>query len=357
MTKAFATKTPLLETAAKDSIKNIISVQYDEIFHNDYTVTFDRDMREAQQEAFLKKNADYIDEALFLNALSVDVHTGTQIKSVNMIVADPADPIADFITLKDGDRLLDYPTDGSCIINKNLGENLKLTVGYTLTVYDRDMREMELTITALCENHVYNYVYIDLDTYRGAWGHPEINTAYVIGHRDADGVLEDPRADGAELMNARHVASVSITQDMRDRVSNMMASLDYVIILIMVCAGALAFIVLYNLTNINITERVREIATIKVLGFYDSETNRYVFRENIILTTLGTLLGIPMGMLLHAYVMGQIKIDLMCFDVRVAPLSYLISAALTLVFGLLVNLALRRKIRTIDMSQALKSIE
>ena len=122
-------------------------------------------------------------------------------------------------------------------------------------------------------------------------------------------------------------------------------------------AAALAFIVLYNLTNINITEREREIATIKVLGFYDGETNRYVFRENIILTVLGALLGLPMGTLLHAYVMGQIKIDLMCFDVRVAPLSYLISAALTLVFGLLVNLALRRKIRTIDMSQALKSIE
>ena len=123
------------------------------------------------------------------------------------------------------------------------------------------------------------------------------------------------------------------------------------------CAAALAFIVLYNLTNINITEREREIATIKVLGFYDGETNRYVFRENIILTVLGALVGLPMGKLLHAYVMGQIKIDLMCFDVRVAPLSYLISAALTLVFGLLVNLALRRKIRTIDMSQALKSIE
>ena len=87
-----------------------------------------------------------------------------------MIVADPADPIADFITLKDEDRLLDYPTDGACIINKNLGENLKLTVGDTLTVYDSDMREMDLTIAALCENHVYNYVYIDLDTYRGAWG-------------------------------------------------------------------------------------------------------------------------------------------------------------------------------------------
>ena len=125
----------------------------------------------------------------------------------------------------------------------------------------------------------------------------------------------------------------------------MMESLRYIVVVVVVCAAALAFIVLYNLTNINITEREREIATIKVLGFYDSETNRYVFRENIILTVLGALVGLPMGKALHAYVMSQIRIDLMCFDVRVAPGSYLLSAALTLAFGLLVNLALRRKIR------------
>ena len=129
----------------------------------------------------------------------------------------------------------------------------------------------------------------------------------------------------------------------------MMESLRYIVVVVVVCAAALAFIVLYNLTNINITEREREIATIKVLGFYDSETNRYV--------VLGALVGLPMGKALHAYVMSQIRIDLMCFDVRVAPGSYLLSAALTLAFGLLVNLALRRKIRAIDMAQALKSIE
>ena len=154
------------------------------------------------------------------------------------------------------------------------------------------------------------------------------------------------------------VLNILLSRAGRDEQALMTTIAGLVVVLVLVIsAGMLAFIVLYNLTNINITEREREIATIKVLGFYDGETNRYVFRENIILTVLGALVGLPMGKLLHAYVMGQIKIDLMCFDVRVAPLSYLISAALTLVFGLLVNLALRRKIRTIDMSQALKSIE
>ena len=137
----------------------------------------------------------------------------------------------------------------------------------------------------------------------------------------------------------------------------MMKSLNYIVLLVVICAGALAFIVLYNLTNINITERIREIATIKVLGFYEKETNAYVFRENIILTVLGILLGIPMGIALHAYVMAQIQIDMIHFDVRIAAVSYAISIALTLVFALIVDLALRGKIRRIDMAQALKSIE
>lgn len=351
--------TALLITAMglSDSIKNIISVQYDEIFHNDYTVTFDRGLSDAEQKAFCEKNRDHIDEVLFLNALSVDVHAGSQIKSVNMIVADPSDPIADFITLKDGDTPLEYPTGGSCIINKNLGENLKLSVGDTLTVYDSDMREMDLVIRAMCENHVYNYVYIDPDTYRSYWGEPEINTAYVIGHHKEDGSPEDPHAEGAALMDARHVASVSITQDMRDRVNNMMTSLDYVIALVMACAGALAFIVLYNLTNINITERIREIATIKVLGFYPGETNAYVFRENFVLTAISALVGIPVGKWFHAFVMDQIQIDLLSFDVHIELSSYLLAVVMTFAFALIVNFAMYFRLDKINMAESLKSIE
>lgn len=215
------------------------------------------------------------------------------------------------------------------------------------------MRRTELTVEAVFENYVYNYVYLTQTTWQDVFGEaPGYEAAWVNYQTD-----EDAQAASAALAGAKNVAAVTLSRDFRSRVATMMQSLRYIVLVVVLGAAALAFIVLYNLTNINITEREREIATIKVLGFYDGETNRYVFRENIILTVLGALLGLPMGTLLHAYVMGQIKIDLMCFDVRVAPLSYLISAALTLVFGLLVNLALRRKIRAIDMSQALKSIE
>ena len=127
--------------------------------------------------------------------------------------------------------------------------------------------------------------------------------------------------------------------------------------LIIICAAALAFIVLYNLTNINITERIREIATIKVLGFYPRETSSYVFRENVVLTAIAALVGIPLGTILHRFVMTKIQVDLMSFDVHITLLSYILSVAGTFVFAIIVNLVMRRKLDKISMTESLKSIE
>lgn len=137
----------------------------------------------------------------------------------------------------------------------------------------------------------------------------------------------------------------------------MMSVLDYVVWMVTVCAGALAFIVLYNLTNININERIREIATIKVLGFYPGETAAYVFRENNALTFLGMLVGLPLGKWLHAYVMSQIRIDTIAFDVRIAWQSVVFSMLLTAVFAAIVDVVMYFKLRRISMAESLKSIE
>ena len=144
---------------------------------------------------------------------------------------------------------------------------------------------------------------------------------------------------------------------MQTRFNSMMDSLNYVVVLIIVCAGALAFIVLYNLTNINITERLREIATIKVLGFYRNETASYVFRENLILTGLGALAGLVMGKYLHSFIMAQIDIDMIAFDVHIAPLSMLYSIVLTFVFAVFVCGVMNRKLDAINMAESMKSIE
>ena len=153
------------------------------------------------------------------------------------------------------------------------------------------------------------------------------------------------------------MGAVAVNEATRDRVDSMLSRLNYIVLVVVLCAAALAFIVLYNLTNINVTERVREIATIKVLGFYQNEVAAYVFREINILSILGSLAGLGMGKALHAFVMAQIRIDSMTFSSRIAPLSYLAAFVMTLLFTAVISLGMRPRLRRIDMAESLKSIE
>ena len=338
----------------QDSISSVVEYQYDEITRYDAAVTFQHALSGSEREDFLTVcDESDAEGCLFVAEKSLDASSGGTVKTTN-VVCPESGSVDGFIDLHTQEKApVPYPQDGGCIISRGLAQALHLSAGGTITLQTSDLRRTELPVEAVFENYVYNYVYLTQNTWQDVFGEaPGYEAAWLNYRTD-----EDAQAASASLAGAKNAAAVTLSLEFRSRVATMMQSLQYIVLVVVLGAAALAFIVLYNLTNINITEREREIATIKVLGFYDGETNRYVFRENIILTVLGALVGLPMGKLLHAYVMGQIKIDLMCFDVRVAPLSYLISAALTLVFGLLVNLALRRKIRTIDMSQALKSIE
>lgn len=341
----------------RDSIKNVVAIQYGEIYHVDYSVTFNKAMTAENEDEFLEESSSVIDEVLFLYTGTVEARSGSAVKSVNLVVCSQDDPISDFIDLHNDDGRLDYPGQGECIINSGLADVLEIEAGDDITVYDSQQKEITANVTGICDNYVYNYIYINDDTYADVYGEAEINSAYVIGHIDGSGQLENPGDTSAVLMNAPHVSSVSVTQDFKDRVDNMMISLDYVVALVVISAGALAFIVLYNLTNINITERVREIATIKVLGFYPRETSAYVFRENIVLTAISAIVGLPLGTALHAFVMSQVKIDLMSFDIHIEPLSYILGVAGTFAFAMIVNLVMYYKINKISMTESLKSIE
>ena len=160
-----------------------------------------------------------------------------------------------------------------------------------------------------------------------------------------------------ELMQLDQVANVSVSSDMMERIGSMLSALDIIVVVVILCAAGLAFIVLYNLTNINITERIREIATIKVLGFYRRETNAYVFRENVLLSALGMALGLGLGHLLHRFVMSEIRVDMIAFHIYVRPISYVYSGILTLLFAWLVNLAMGGKLESISMTESLKRVD
>ncbi len=221
------------------------------------------------------------------------------------------------------------------------------------TVRDDQMRTMTVTISGIAENYVYNYLYISEETYRQGFGTgPEYKRMCVHMPEHANSY-----AVAAAFADHRDVMQITVTDGLRERLDNMMGSLDAVVLLVIVSAGALAFIVLYNLTNINIMERIREIATIKVLGFYPGETAQYVFRENIMLTGIGALAGLLLGKWLHAFVMHNIDIDLVYFAVHISPKSYLLSVVLTFLFSLLVDFVMYWRLEKINMAESLKSIE
>ncbi len=333
----------------RDTIRPIVDHQYDEISLYDASVSFREPMDDQGKKNFLETKQSVIEEAAFLHTQSVDLDD--QSGSINLIVFDL--PLHRFIDLHQGKNTLSWPTQGEAAVNYRFAQEHDLHTGDTIVLSCGDQRKLTLTVSAIYDQYIYDYIYVSADTCLSQWGEaPQCNSAYLLFPQDTDS-----HAAAAALLGTEEVASVSVSDDMRTRVGNMLESLNYIVLIVLVCAGALAFIVLYNLTNITITERIREIATLKVLGFYAKESDSYVFRENLILTGISTICGIPMGIALLRYVMAQIKISALYFGCRLAPLSYLWAILLTFVFALAVDFALTFKMKRINMAEALKTIE
>lgn len=333
-----------------DSIKNIANDQYEKIFLYDYEITF----REAQDEQslaeFSERNANRIGYMATMHQSNQRIESEHGSRNATLNVSDGL-PEGYIVLSRDGENV-PFPGAGQAVLNVRLAEMLKVKEGDVLYIDSPDGK-IEVTLSGLVDNFIGNVVYIGTDTYREATGKsPEIKTALIYAAEGQDKQKTDAslRADEAVI----YLESSDVTQEY---ISRMMQSMNYVIITVIVCAGALAYIVLFNLTNINITERAREIATLRVLGLYKGETRRYVMAENYVLSVIGALLGMPAGVLLHKYVMAQIVQDAVTFRVVVDPLSYLYAFALTVLFAVLVGLALRRRIDRIPMAESLKSVE
>lgn len=334
-----------------DSIKNIITFQYDEIMKYDFSVTLNDPADDESMAQFREDTADYLDKTVFLHTGSADIHTENGIKSTSMIVAD--DPvIAELIDLHLDGNAVAYPEDGYAVINEKLAEYGNYEIGDSIELFVDETEAIPVVISGICENYVDNFVYITAGTYENALGYaPDIKTVYACGNG------EDEHSTAAKIMNLDGIINVQIVADTKAMVDDMMQSMNFVVLLVIACAAALAFVVLYNLSNINITERIREIATIKVLGFYPGEVSAYVFRENFVLTFIGALVGLPVGVALHSFVMSCINIDLVSFDVRIVPMSFVYSFALTILFTILSDRFMRGKLDRINMAESLKSIE
>ena len=339
----------------RDSVVAVADQQYEEIQLYDIGVTLkagkmpgEADLK-SLDSALEKENA----AGMYAMEKTIDLVTDKGTKSIHMVAVENPDEVGDFISLHTKKQEpIAYPKEGEAVLSKKVAETYAVKKGDTILLRDSDNNEMHLKVTGICENHIYNYVYIAPESYEKQIGDVVFKNVYVA-LPDASDIHEV----SAVLMKADGVTAVTVNSDMLSRISQMMSCMNYIVIIIIICAGALAFIVLYNLNNINITERVREIATIKVLGFYPKETASYVFRENMVLTAIGCGLGLILGKWFHRFVMGEIQIDMVSFNVQINAVSYLFSVLLTMGFAWIVNCMMTGKLERINMAESLKSID
>lgn len=337
-----------------DTIQNVVTRQYDDIILYDYEITMAYDMNEEEQEIFFRDAGDDIKDAVFLYRGLAEVSGSDAIKSATLTVTD-GKKLCKYIDLSYDGEPIDYPGRGEAAINYNLARQLGgIEVGDEIKLTTSEKKELTVTVSALFDNYVDSFVFISPETCEEQLGEvPEYKSALANAPDGAD----VNRCAEALTHDVDGVRGVMLSVDTKARMSSMMDGLLVVVAAIILCAGLLAFIVLYNLTNINISERIREIATLKVLGFYPNEAAHYVFRENLILTGAGAVFGLGLGVALHAFVMNAIKVDMMYFKPHISFLSFAVSIVITFVFAMIVNAIMRRRIDNIDMAGALKSIE
>lgn len=338
----------------KNSISGLVPKQYGEIQVYDVSATFAIPITDDFMPTLSEELKDISNEYVLYHEESITISENDTTKTLSLMVYKDSDNIDKFTRMHDLDgNSIDYSEFGSAIISHGIADKLGITVGDTITIEDSDYNPATVKISGITENYIGNYLYMSAETYESIFNRDiEYRNCHInlIDESDFD------RAT-ADISTIPFVLSASNNQTFINRFDSMIASLDYIVILVIACAAALAFIVLYNLTNINITERIREIATIKVLGFYSNETSAYVFRENIVLTALGALIGLFLGKLLHAFIMHEIVLDAVTFEVYILPISYVLSLVLTFVFATIVNLFMKIKLKNINMAESLKSIE
>ena len=342
----------------KDSIFAIVDIQYDEIQLYDGNIILEDDITDEEKETLI---AELEKDELMTGAAEglltqVSVGSGEEWHDVYLDVPRDVDRFPEFVTLQD--RMTDavYTLDDSgAILTEKMATELDVEPGDAIMIRDDDLGDLEVKVQAVCENYMGHYLYMTPGYYEEVYGSaPDYN---CIFYKTADRITEEAERIGEEALAVPGALSVSYTTDLKEQVDNMLGALDSVIAVLIISAGMLAFVVLYNLNNISITERQRELATLKVLGFYNNEVTMYVYRENILLTFLGALFGIVLGKILHRFIIVTVEIESVMFGRNIDLSSFVYAFLLTLLFSLLVNGAMYFKLKKIDMVESLKSVE
>ncbi len=347
----------LVGFGVKDSIFVIYVRQFDEIMLYDAMISLDDKATKEQLtdlKNVLEKDEEISSSTLVRNS-SVDLTYKGKTKSISMIVPEEPEKLRDCIVFRKRVGHKKYTLDDKgVIITEQVAKKLGIKKGDTVTIKEGDITA-KVRVSAITENYMTHYVYLTPDLYQTLF-EKEVNyNEYILLMPDTDEVTE--LVVGNRVLEYPAANGVFYTSYYQKTLSRILESLDIVVWVLIISAGALAFVVLYNLNNININERRRELATIKVLGFYDHEMAAYVYRENILLTLLGSLFGILFGIVLHRFIIVTVEVDIIMFGRNIDFSSYVYSILLTFMFSALVNFAMYFKLKKINMVESLKSVE
>mgnify|MGYP005840477339 FL=1 len=344
----------------KDSVQSIIDNQYGQIIHYDNILVFNKNADSNARDNISDKisSDEYYKSSLMDYAYTAEVKIpgskddySTEITVVNDISA-----YRDYVTFRTRRSKKTIELDDSgVIISEKLAKDLNVKEGDNVLIHDEDNKQATVKVSGVMEMYINNYIFMTSEYYSQVFGYtPDNNRILGILTSDGDDIQS---VIGDRYLTDNNVKSLTFVKANITRFENMIQSLDLVTWVLIISAGMLAFVVLYNLTNVNISERIREIATIKVLGFYDREVGEYVYRENIILTLIGGVFGLLLGMALHAYIMTTIELDGVMFGTKINISSFLISYGITILFSLLINIFMYPSLKKIPMVESLKSVE
>ena len=339
-----------------DSIEGIGEQQFNELYNHEAISIVDTDADESEIEEVEQKIDDtsFTEDFIRVGSETVTIETEEDDQEVSVTVPENPEEISDYVNLVDYDseEIHEMPEDAA-IITQQLSELAGVEVDDELPVENEDGETYEVTISGIVEHYVDHNLYMAPDYYESVFGsEPDYDMRYIKYGEDS--VSEEDESDFEDnYVELDAGLAVVLHSENIQTVEDSLGSLETVIIVLIVSAGALGFIVLYNLTNINVSERIKELSTIKVLGFYDKEVTQYVYRETFTLTIMGIIVGLLLGVLLHAYIISVVELDGIMFMRSIEPRSYVISSILMIIFSIIVMIAMHFKLKKVDMVEAL----
>ncbi len=343
----------------KGSISSIVSKQYGDIRKYDFEVTLENELNNNQIEELNKYIENNVTDLnyTYLKQQTNEVEANGESQDVYILGISNEEEFKNFVTLQNRKtRKTVNLSDDGVVITEKLSKLLNVNIGDEITIKIDDEKTKNVKVSEIVENYVYHYIYMNKTVYENTFEEKLINN-HIYLSTDEDLNQETEEQISEYLLKNENIGQVFRVSSISDGFDDMINSLNIVVIVLIVCAALLALVVLYNLNSINIEERKRELATIKLLGFYNRELSSYVFRENIILTIIGAILGLILGVYLNFFVISTAEVDMVMFGRETSVISYILAFLMTIIFATLINLMMNKELRKIDMIESLKGVE